>query len=101
MELKEESVAVVQNNAREKIRVCLREHKAEALVDVRVFRSPDGTSWRPTRQGFALPHGKLLLLLAGLSEAAYFLNTGTWHLQSLTGDGFTAEEVAILDRLLL
>jgi len=100
MEQFEETVAVVQKSAREHIRVRLHEHKPETLVDIRVFRSPDGATWQRTRQGFAVPRGKLLLLLAGLAEAAYFLNEASGRRQNLPGDVFTAEEDAILNRLL-
>lgn len=69
----EKTVAVFAKNSREKVHVNLTEFCGHDLLDIRIYWSPDGVNWNPTRKGISIGIEKLPILLASLHQAADFL----------------------------
>jgi hypothetical protein len=66
----EKTVAVFAKNSREKVHVNLTEFCGRDLLDIRIYWSPDGVSWSPTKKGISIGIEKLPTLLASLHQAA-------------------------------
>jgi len=66
----EQLVASFYKNAREQVQVILKDFKGRDLIDLRVFWTPDGKAWHPSKKGLALTVEKLPVLLAALHRAA-------------------------------
>ena len=62
-------IATIKKNARDEVRVALREYEGHAYVDIRIFTEYQDTGLPgPTRRGVTLPPEKLPALLAALQE---------------------------------
>ena len=58
----------IPKNATEEVRIELSEFKGHQLLNARVWWTPDdGTTWNPSKRGFALHVDALPELLAGLT----------------------------------
>lgn len=66
-------VATFKKNSREQVRVSLSDFHGHQIIDMRVFWTPDGTNWNPSKKGLAIGVEKLPLLLASLHEAVVAL----------------------------
>lgn len=64
------TVAVFPKNSREQVRVTLGDFHGRQILNIRVYWTPDGTNWSPSKKGLAIAIEKLPLLLASLHQAA-------------------------------
>ena len=62
-------ILTIKKNARDEVRIALREYEGHAYVDIRIFTEYQDTGLPgPTRRGVTLPPEKLPELLAALKE---------------------------------
>ena len=60
-------VCIIPKNAAEQVRAGLSTYKGHQLVSLRLFWTPDdGTTWHPSKRGFALHVAALPELIEGL-----------------------------------
>lgn len=65
----EKIVSTFKKNSREQVKVILTEFHGRQILDLRVFWTPDGSTWHPSKKGLAIGVEKLPALLASLHEA--------------------------------
>ena len=65
----DEIVSIIDKNTREKIFISLRVYKGIELIDIRVFWSPDGKKWNPSKKGVSINRDKLPMVIGALHKA--------------------------------
>ena len=66
----EKTIATIEKNKREEIRIALTAYQGYDLCDIRVFAEPyAGDMWVATKKGISLSVAKLPALIVGLREA--------------------------------
>lgn len=70
-------VATIDKNAREQIRVAVRQYRGIVFVDVRTYAIINGAvvQHRPTKKGVAVRPGRVAELIAGLQQALHVAST--------------------------
>ena len=92
----DKTVAVFAKNSWEKVHVSLSEFRGRELVDIRIYWSPDGTNWHPSKKGVSIGIEKLPMLLAALHQAADFLGQDSPEPSERDDELLTSEEKGML-----